>query len=495
MHIAFLNPQGNFDSHDSHWSEHPDFGGGLVYVKELAIAMAMQGHQIDIITRQIIDPDWPEFAAPMDHYDGIRNVNILRVPCGPKRFLSKDELWPYLADEWVSNILDVYLSIGALPDAFAGHYGTGGFAAALLWRETGRPFTFTGRSLGAQEMDELHITPENLAEFDNRYLFSRRILAERISMQYAGRVITSTSFERKEEYGHRVYLGAANPNDDSLFVVIPPGVNRKVFSPARSALDLVVRDRIKAARKRDIPKRRRKLPIVLLSSRLDPVKNHLGLIKVFALNQELRQRANLGIGVPMLEDPLHDFRLLKDGERAVMKDIVAAIDDAGLWNAITAFQLNNQAELAAAYRVLSKRGSVFVLASFHEPFGLAPLEAMSCGLPVVVTRNGGPSDSIVEAGQEFGVLVDPQDPADIADGILRVLESSKVWRMFAKAGIKRVTSKYTWDRTAKSYLSIIDELVRCDQAPKDPLQIPSWFSDPSSGNEDALKTLSALYFG
>ena len=45
MHIVFLNPQGNFDSADSYLTEHPDFGGQLVYVKELAQAMAQQGHK------------------------------------------------------------------------------------------------------------------------------------------------------------------------------------------------------------------------------------------------------------------------------------------------------------------------------------------------------------------------------------------------------------------------------------------------------------------
>ena len=49
MHIAFLNPQGNFDPNDSYWTEHPDFGGQLVYVKEVAIAMAAKGHSVDII--------------------------------------------------------------------------------------------------------------------------------------------------------------------------------------------------------------------------------------------------------------------------------------------------------------------------------------------------------------------------------------------------------------------------------------------------------------
>ena len=59
MHIVFLNPQGNFDPADSYLTEHPDFGGQLVYVKELAQAMAQQGHKVDIVTRRIRDSSWP----------------------------------------------------------------------------------------------------------------------------------------------------------------------------------------------------------------------------------------------------------------------------------------------------------------------------------------------------------------------------------------------------------------------------------------------------
>ena len=55
MHIVFLNPQGNFDPADSYLTEHPDFGGQLIYVKELAQAMAQQGHKVDIVTRRIRD--------------------------------------------------------------------------------------------------------------------------------------------------------------------------------------------------------------------------------------------------------------------------------------------------------------------------------------------------------------------------------------------------------------------------------------------------------
>ena len=166
MRFAFLNPQGNFDPHDSYWTRHPDFGGQLVYVKELALAMAASGHEVDIVTRRIVDPDWPEFAAPVDGYPGRPGVRIVRIPCGPDRFLPKEDLWPYLGTEWVTGILDFYHREGTRPQAITAHYADGGLAAALIRQRTGLPFTFTGHSLGAQKMDKLNATPGNLADLD-----------------------------------------------------------------------------------------------------------------------------------------------------------------------------------------------------------------------------------------------------------------------------------------------------------------------------------------
>lgn len=196
MHIGFLNPQGNFDSSDSHITEHPDFGGQLIYVKQLAIAMARNGHKVDIITRQIIDPEWPEFAEPFDSYPGVDNVRIIRLPAGPKEFLRKELLWPHLVNDWVPNILKFYREQGGLPDAMTAHYADGGISGVLIENETGIPFTFTAHSLGAQKMDKLEVTPENLSEMDEQFHFRYRIIAERLSMNRSAVNITSTEQER-----------------------------------------------------------------------------------------------------------------------------------------------------------------------------------------------------------------------------------------------------------------------------------------------------------
>jgi sucrose-phosphate synthase len=493
MRIAFLNPQGNFDPNDSYWTEHPDFGGQLVYVKEVAIAMAARGHQVDIVTRQLSDPDRPEFAARLDRYLGVDRVRIVRLPCGPERFLPKEQLWPHLGTDWVPNILAFYDQEGELPDATTAHYADGGLCGTILNQEAGIPFTFTGHSLGAQKMDKLGVSRDSLTGQHAHFHFARRIFAERVSMNHAGRIITSTMQERMEQYGHPAYHSAVDPADNDRFAVIPPGVNLRVFSPDPSAQDDLIRRRIEAAQQRDLAQGRQRLPLVVASSRLDEKKNHLGLIRAFAASPDLQANANLAIVVRGLEDPLHHFDNLSPEEQAIMEQITTTMTEQNLWGTVTAFPLNSQRELAAAYRVLAQGGSAFALTALYEPFGLAPLEAMSCGLPSVVTKNGGPSESMREDGQEFGVLVDPADPEDIARGLLRVIGSREIWERFHQAGKERVLSRYTWERTAVGYLRVIETILQ-GPARAGHLPVPEYFMNPSPDSDISLSELNKLYF-
>ncbi len=496
MHIAFLNPQGNFDPNDSYWTEHPDFGGQLVYVKQVALAMGELGHTVDILTRQIIDPDWPEFADKFDAYPDAPNVRIVRLPAGPEYFLRKELLWPHLVQDWVPNVLEFYGD--ELPDAFTAHYGDGGLCGVLLEDATGVPFTFTGHSLGAQKMDKLNATCGNLAELEARFFFSRRIVAERLSMNHSAINITSTQQERFEQYAHQAYQGAVDVHDDRRFAVIPPGVNLDIFENcSRSANEAETQARVRARLKRDIDPERRDLPVIVASSRLDPKKNHIALVNAFAHSETLQEMANLVILTGALDDPLHKDAGANDTELEVLRGIREVVQTHALVGKISAFSVQGQPALAAAYRFFAERGSVFALTALYEPFGLAPLEAAAAGLPVIVTQNGGPSESLVDDELEYGVLIDPEDPADIARGLERVLEDIEAWRTFAARGHQRVLDRYTWERTAGGYLARIEEMVADPTArrPADRLPIHAYFQDPVPKHEITLNELAEIYFG
>jgi sucrose-phosphate synthase len=115
------------------------------------------------------------------------------------------------------------------------------------------------------------------------------------------------------------------------------------------------------------------------------------------------------------------------------------------------FNIKSQHELAATYRYFAKRGSVFSLTAFYEPFGLAPVEAAACGLAVVATKNGGQSEVF---GDGSGILVDPSDERDIREGLLKGLTEHE---HYARLGGLRAREKYTWDKSAAAYLSVIRE--------------------------------------
>ena len=213
MRVAFLNPQGNFDPADSYWAGHPDFGGQLVYVKEVGLALAELGVQVDIVTRRIRDPEWPEFSGDVDYYEGFPdNPRILRITCGGDSFLKKEALWPCLS-EFVDNLLEFYGSDS--PDFVTSHYADAGYCAALVQHRKGIGFSFTGHSLGAQKIDKLGVNPENAAHMEKTFRFSKRIHAERLSMERASTIVTSTGQERFEQYTHPLYAGAVDVTVDA----------------------------------------------------------------------------------------------------------------------------------------------------------------------------------------------------------------------------------------------------------------------------------------
>ena len=516
MHVAFVNPQGNFDPNDSYWTAHPDFGGQLVYVKELALAMGNLGHKVDIVTRRIIDPDWPEFASDTDEYPGAPNVRILRIPCGPDTFLPKEELWPYLGTEFVPRLIELYESEGSLPDAVTAHYGDGGLCAVLIEERTGIPFSFTAHSLGAQKMDKMVIPRDDIAGVDARYHFSSRIVAERLAMNRSNVNVTSTSQERFNQYTHNAYRGAVDPTDDARFAAVPPGVALHIFDKsARYEDEDAIGELVETSLERDLSPDRAALPCVVASSRLDPKKNHLALVEAFAGSPTLRESANLVILTGSLENPLEDYGAARDEERAVLDSLMEVIDRARMRGEVSMFAVRGQRALAAAYRHLAQRRSVFALTALYEPFGLAPLEAMAAGLPAVVTKFGGPSESMREGDEEFGILVDPTDPEDVGAGLHTLTSNPEVWERYARAGYGRVLARYTWERTAEGYLQAIsgeksdavegreegattlhagDEIPAESTSTQKRLPIPSYFTDPESGDGVSVEDLDELYY-
>ena len=468
MYVAFLNPQGNFDRHDSYLTEHPDFGGQLVYVKELALALARRGVRVDILTRRIEDPQWPGFSESLDDFGELADqVRIVRLSFGGPAFLNKESLWPHLG-EYVDRIVEFYRT-GGSPDYLSAHYADGAAAAVMLRQRTGTGFTLTSHSLGAQKMDKLGVSRSNYQQMERRFHFSQRLAAERAGMRWADTIITSTEEERFKQYAHLLYRNAVDPLDDERFRVIAPGINQRIFNQDRASDDEAEIDQVA----RQLPYADQ--PHIVVSSRLDAKKNIAGVVQGFCRSEQLNQQARLALFTRGTNNPWRDLNRFREAERAVLEPILKTIEDSGQRERVHFVDIGSQRQLACAYRLLARSGSVFALPSLFEPFGLAPIEAAACGLAVAATRNGGPSEIF---RQGSGELFDPADP----DSIARALNSALHHRdqLVGRAN-QTVVSRYTWESTASGYL----ETMQANLAM--PRRQPPEDSDPAAERERLIE--------
>lgn len=106
---------------------------------------------------------------------------------------------------------------------------------------------------------------------------------------------------------------------------------------------------------------------------------------------------------------------------------------------------------------LLRAGDVFVFpAVWDEPFGLPVIEAMATGLPVVATRVGGIPETVEDS--VTGFLVDPGDPAALADRIARLLDDAEARHRMGEAGRARAAA-FSWERRIDEWLALYGELV------------------------------------
>lgn len=96
---------------------------------------------------------------------------------------------------------------------------------------------------------------------------------------------------------------------------------------------------------------------------------------------------------------------------------------------------------------LYRHASMLVLPSFEEGFGLPVLEAMTAGIPVIVSNRG----SLPELVANAAVVVDPDDHAGLADAMRRVLSDSGLRRQMIEAGRARAAA-YSWRASAARLL-------------------------------------------
>ena len=101
---------------------------------------------------------------------------------------------------------------------------------------------------------------------------------------------------------------------------------------------------------------------------------------------------------------------------------------------------------------------LFLLPSWQESFGLAALEAMACGVPVVASRVGGLPE-VVEEGVS-GFLRAPEDTNGMAEACIQVLTDPALHARFSKAGLDRVRRHFCSKLVVPQYEAYYQEVIK-----------------------------------
>lgn len=420
-----------------------DTGGQCTYVLDLAKALAEhpQVGKVDLMTRLIEDPDVsPDYAQPEEKLSD--KARIIRFPCGPKRYMRKETLWPHL-DQMVDRCLHYLRQQGRLPDVIHSHYADAGYVGRQLSMLLGIPQVHTGHSLGKPKQDRLLSSGRKAETIEKQFNFERRIAEEHALIRHASIIVTSTRQEVELQYG--MY----SQPDPKRFRVIPPGTDTSRFSPPGRR---PVSETVEKSIHRFLENPRK--PMILCICRPEVRKNIKGLVAAYGNNPALQRRANLVLVAGSREN----IRDLEKSQAAVLNELLLDIDAYDLWGKVAIPKNHAQEDVPDMYRMAAKSRGIFINAAFTEPFGLTLLEAAACGLPVIAPDDGGPRDIL--ANCHHGLLVDTLNSEAIGDILLSALTDRARWRKWAKSGVINVKRHYTWAGHVNKYVKEVRSLLR-----------------------------------
>ena len=374
-----------------------DAGGQNVHVAELARGLARRGDEVVVHTRRD-DPDLPERVSLAP------GVTVHHVDAGPPRELPKDELLPFmgafarrLVAEWKE----------ARPDVVHAHFWMSALASLDAGRPLGIPVVQTFHALGVVKRRH-----QGAADTSPR---QRLELERRIAASVDGIVATCT-----DEVFELLRLGA----DRRRISVVPCGVDLTLFRPDG------------AAAWRDADRRR-----VVSLGRLVERKGVGNVVKALAVAPDAELVIAGGPDRASLDDDPAVRRL-----RAVARA-------AGVEDRVTLTGRLAREQVPA----LLRSADVAVAVPWYEPFGIVPIEAMACGVPVIASAVGGMIDTVVDG--VTGVHVPPRDVGALAGALSRLLGAPDLRRRLGRAGAARARERYGWDGIAGATREVYRELV------------------------------------
>jgi glycosyltransferase involved in cell wall biosynthesis len=373
-----------------------DAGGQNVHVAELSQALAASGHRVTVYTRRD-DEDLP------DRVRLGRGVTVEHVPAGPPVELPKDKLakfvpefGKYLAARWADD----------QPDIAHAHFWMSGLATLAAVKDLDIPVVQSFHALGV------------------------------VKKRYQGKKDTSPHNRVRLErtVGRQVDAVVATCSDE-VFELVRMGVPRRKISVVPCGVD-VERFTPKGPR---APRGRQ--PRLLWLGRLVERK---GVDTVIDALPRLPGTELLIAGGP------ERSRLPQDDEARRLRDLAAKL------RVLDRVYFLGRVERTEVPKLL-RSADIVVCTPWYEPFGMVPLEAMACGVPVVASAVGGMIDTVVHGAT--GIHVPPRRPDVLALAVRNLLGDSVRREAYGIAGMDRARARYGLDRIAAETLAVYDRVT------------------------------------
>ncbi len=294
---------------------------------------------------------------------------------------------------------------------------------ATLARENIDVFHFPAGNIPAKYTGKKLLTVHDLAVWKHPDLFAK------IQRRQA-RSLTSTTLKN---VGKIIAVSEATATDiKEIFDVNPEkikviynGIDKRFFiKPTSDAIsDLKKKYKIKK-------------DYILYLGQLEPRKNLTRLIEAFS---ELKER-NLG----------EDFQLVIAGGSGWLAKVIRHIASDSKYSEDIIFTgYIKPDDLTSIYG----GAKLFVFPSIYEGFGMPVVEAMACGLPVVLSD----IPALKEVAGGIGVLVNPYSVSGMAQAMWKVLSNNSLQKELIQKGFKRA-EEFSWQQCAKETLKLYEEV-------------------------------------
>jgi glycosyltransferase involved in cell wall biosynthesis/phosphoheptose isomerase len=408
-----------------------DAGGQNVHIAALATTIARRGAEVVIHTRRD-DPQLPEYVemAP--------GVCVHHVTAGPPGPEAKDNLWPHM-DEFAAGLYEAWQA--QPPDIVHAHFWMSGYAALQAGERLRLPVLQTFHALGAVKrryQGEKDTSPPE------------RIEVERDILRRVEKVIATCT----DEVFELVRMGA----DSSRVTVIPSGVDLRLFGPEGPA----------ASRQPNMAR-------LVCVGRLVERK---GIGNAISALVHLPGAELLIAGGP------DRARLDQDPEAVRLQNLAVS---EGVADRVRLLGRLEREQLPPVLR----SADALVSVPWYEPFGITPLEAMACGVPVVASAVGGLIDTVVDG--RTGVHVPPRDPERLAAELATLLPDPQRRAAYGRAGVARARRLYDWNRLAATTLDVYARVAGARRPRRKAAGVGSFMLPPDGAEH--LATLRAALAG